>query len=751
MWSTPLKASKTSGRSRPWVSEMTPTRMPLQYKSRMELRVRTPVQWVRLAVERFDEVLVDHAHCEKKAAAQALSMLAAFPEVAGLPRAMARLAREEAGTCTRSWRLWRSAAFRWAGTLATRHAQALQSEVRQPARERLLDRLLVSERADRERESEERLHLLAAELPDAELRGLLCAARRRRRRATGAVPPPRAPVLDGCLAEGASTADARAGSAAGPDDPATCGDSLRAASPWRRSRATRASGTCASARAGCGIVTLPEAREICVTCWARPLGASRCSVRGRRPAMAGPRASRRSPAAASWTAAAALGVLDAQPAAAGKRDGAVRGHQASSCGGDERGSTSDGPALRSSRSRWQPPRAAPGAPGAPSSSSGSEARLGAMAGDERDARLQRSQRAPDRGSVACRAGRSARQPRARQARGRLAPTPRHRAGRRAGGETWSTRRRAGSQSSSASSRIASGEVEEPLGLDGARDAHLTGAPRRAASSASTARPSARHPGRQLSGASARRRPSREQDFGAPALRDPIGNPARTATRTASSRDACPRALASAPAARAGPGLSRRPPQGGDALEQVEAGRRAGRRRPAPRGAVRQERRSGASGCSTPRRRGLDDQARLPRVHGEPGEARPMAVARSRSSTAPRRSSSRVGGLQRGGGGGIEPGEEVGSRRRRRAARAAPRRGPAAESPAGRARGGRRSRAGCRGAAQRPGAGAAGAARALGGGGAADLGQLERGQAGPGRVRRRRARARCRSPRRRRRW
>src|SRR5207245_406703 len=61
----------------------------------MRLLCDTPREWVELALERFDEVLVDHAHCEKKAAAQALSMLAAFPMVAGLPRAMARLAREE--------------------------------------------------------------------------------------------------------------------------------------------------------------------------------------------------------------------------------------------------------------------------------------------------------------------------------------------------------------------------------------------------------------------------------------------------------------------------------------------------------------------------------------------------------------------------------------------------------------------------------------------------------------------------------
>src|SRR5438105_13317712 len=63
----------------------------------MDLLCETPWEWVELAVEKFDEVLVDHAHCEKKAAASALSLLSAFPSIPGLARAMARLAREESG------------------------------------------------------------------------------------------------------------------------------------------------------------------------------------------------------------------------------------------------------------------------------------------------------------------------------------------------------------------------------------------------------------------------------------------------------------------------------------------------------------------------------------------------------------------------------------------------------------------------------------------------------------------------------
>ncbi|HZR11181.1 MAG TPA: tRNA isopentenyl-2-thiomethyl-A-37 hydroxylase MiaE, partial [Myxococcales bacterium] len=110
----------------------------------MELLCQTSPAWVELAVERFDEVLVDHAHCEKKAAAQALSMLSAFPGVPGLARAMARLAREEAGHLASVIALMEKRGLVLGRDPGDPYAQGLQQMVRQPAAERLLDRLLVS-------------------------------------------------------------------------------------------------------------------------------------------------------------------------------------------------------------------------------------------------------------------------------------------------------------------------------------------------------------------------------------------------------------------------------------------------------------------------------------------------------------------------------------------------------------------------------------------------------------------------------
>jgi tRNA 2-(methylsulfanyl)-N6-isopentenyladenosine37 hydroxylase len=135
--------------------------------SAVELLTRTPPAWVRLATLRFDEVLVDHAHCEKKAAAQALSMLSAFPDVPRLGRAMARLAREEAGHLAQVLQLLDRRGLRLGRDPGDPYAQELQRHVRHPRTERLLDRLLVS--ALIELRSQERLGLLAVHLREPEL------------------------------------------------------------------------------------------------------------------------------------------------------------------------------------------------------------------------------------------------------------------------------------------------------------------------------------------------------------------------------------------------------------------------------------------------------------------------------------------------------------------------------------------------------------------------------------------------------
>lgn len=59
------------------------------------LRVPTDPAWARQAISDLDAVLVDHAHCEMKAATNALSLVMRHPGDLALVRALTDLAREE--------------------------------------------------------------------------------------------------------------------------------------------------------------------------------------------------------------------------------------------------------------------------------------------------------------------------------------------------------------------------------------------------------------------------------------------------------------------------------------------------------------------------------------------------------------------------------------------------------------------------------------------------------------------------------
>ena len=61
----------------------------------LPLTYRTPPAWADAALANPLALLVDHAHCEEKAASMALRLLARFPQVPGLWRRLTALAHEE--------------------------------------------------------------------------------------------------------------------------------------------------------------------------------------------------------------------------------------------------------------------------------------------------------------------------------------------------------------------------------------------------------------------------------------------------------------------------------------------------------------------------------------------------------------------------------------------------------------------------------------------------------------------------------
>lgn len=61
----------------------------------LRLQSETPVEWVNQAVGEVEELLIDHAHCEKKAASTAINLIFRYPEYSQLLTPLSELAREE--------------------------------------------------------------------------------------------------------------------------------------------------------------------------------------------------------------------------------------------------------------------------------------------------------------------------------------------------------------------------------------------------------------------------------------------------------------------------------------------------------------------------------------------------------------------------------------------------------------------------------------------------------------------------------
>jgi len=64
----------------------------------LKLKMKTDPLWVKhIAEQNIEEILIDHAYCEQKAASSAISLIILFPEHPELVSAMADLAQEEMG------------------------------------------------------------------------------------------------------------------------------------------------------------------------------------------------------------------------------------------------------------------------------------------------------------------------------------------------------------------------------------------------------------------------------------------------------------------------------------------------------------------------------------------------------------------------------------------------------------------------------------------------------------------------------
>jgi tRNA-(ms[2]io[6]A)-hydroxylase len=133
----------------------------------LNLASQTDPRWLERARAHLDDVLLDHAHCEKKAAGAALKLLFSYPHHAFVQAPLSALAREELEHFDAVQALLRERGVRYRSQAPSEYGARLHAHVRAPEPERALDLLLIA--ALIEARSCERFKLLAAGLDDAVL------------------------------------------------------------------------------------------------------------------------------------------------------------------------------------------------------------------------------------------------------------------------------------------------------------------------------------------------------------------------------------------------------------------------------------------------------------------------------------------------------------------------------------------------------------------------------------------------------
>jgi tRNA 2-(methylsulfanyl)-N6-isopentenyladenosine37 hydroxylase len=123
----------------------------------------TPQAWVTSACARWQELLVDHLGCEKKAASTALALIFAYPEDTALTLALSRLAREELRHFEQVQSLMQELAVPFARAKPGRYASGLRAVSHTSEPDRKLDLLLTG--ALIEARSAERFAMLTPHLP----------------------------------------------------------------------------------------------------------------------------------------------------------------------------------------------------------------------------------------------------------------------------------------------------------------------------------------------------------------------------------------------------------------------------------------------------------------------------------------------------------------------------------------------------------------------------------------------------------
>ena len=137
---------------------------------RTDLASTTPPEWADYILENFDEFLIDHANCERKASALAMSFVVKYADRPQIIPPLIDLAQEELEHFRQIYVLMEKRGLRIMADIKDPYVNALLEGCRSGKEDRFMDRLLVSSLV--ETRGAERFRLIHQALEDAELKEL---------------------------------------------------------------------------------------------------------------------------------------------------------------------------------------------------------------------------------------------------------------------------------------------------------------------------------------------------------------------------------------------------------------------------------------------------------------------------------------------------------------------------------------------------------------------------------------------------
>lgn len=110
----------------------------------LNLQSETDARWLKQVDDGLDDILIDHAHCEKKAAGTAMNLLFAYVDNMPLTQAMTEIVQEELTHFHQVLDILKERGVRFKRLSPSSYGRKLNDLVRKDEPRRAIDRLLVA-------------------------------------------------------------------------------------------------------------------------------------------------------------------------------------------------------------------------------------------------------------------------------------------------------------------------------------------------------------------------------------------------------------------------------------------------------------------------------------------------------------------------------------------------------------------------------------------------------------------------------